>query len=36
MIFDNSENSSRIIAKGSDKDTMEILDILIYNKIIRE
>jgi predicted ABC-type ATPase len=36
MIFDNSENSSRIIAKGSDKESMEILDVLIYNKIIRE
>jgi predicted ABC-type ATPase len=36
MIFDNSENSSRIIAKGTDKQSMEILDVLVYNKIIRK
>jgi predicted ABC-type ATPase len=36
MIFDNSENSSRIIAKGTDKESMEILDVLVYNKIIRK
>lgn len=35
MIFDNSENSSKIIAKGANKESMEILDVLGYNKIIR-
>ena len=35
MLFDNSENGSRIIAKGSDKESMEILDFLVYNKIIK-
>jgi predicted ABC-type ATPase len=35
MIFDNSENSSKIIAKGADKESMEILDVVVYNKIIK-